>query len=94
MQRQMGNVPKPLNRPKITYPNTYGDLAYTFRGQNISKVLDLTTSSVHVRTNFDKNIVPGGVATAGEERKDKSYGKVWNNHKDFVDIIGFDHNGG
>ena len=32
--------------------------------------------------------------TAGEERKDKKYEIVWNKPKDFVDSVGFDHNGG
>ena len=41
-----------------------------------------------------KNIVPGEVATASEERKDNKYKAVWNKHKDFIDSIGFDHNGG
>ena len=41
-----------------------------------------------------KNIVPGEVATASEERKDLKYAIVWNKHKDFIDSMGFDHNGG
>merc|ERR1711998_109130 len=48
----------------------------------------------HCPTNFGKNIIPGGVATAGEEKKDKKYELVWNKPKDFIDSIGFDHNGG
>ena len=93
-QRQMRNGGQPLNKPKVSFPMSSGDIAYTFRRQNISKVIDLTTSSVHCMANFGKNIVPGGVATASEERKDKNYEIVWNKHKDFIDSIGFDHNGG
>lgn len=94
-QRAFRNGGGNLNPPAMCFQMTYGDISYTIRGQNISKTLDVTTSSVHCGTNFDKkNIVPGGVATASEVRKDKKYEKVWNTHKDFITSMGFDLNGG
>ena len=55
-QSQMRIVGQPLNKPKVTFPMSYGDIAYTFRGQNISKVIDVTASSVHCKTNLGKII--------------------------------------